>query len=100
MFYLYIIYSISSNKYYVGYTNNVERRLFEHNNIDNTTYTSKHRPWILKKFIVLNNDRGFAMKIEKAVKRSKSRLIIEMIILEINNLKDVAQLVRGPMHRD
>jgi len=40
------------------------------------------------------------MKIEKAVKKSKSRILIEKIILEINNIKELAQLVRVPMHRD
>jgi len=40
------------------------------------------------------------MKIEKAVKKSKSRILIEKIILEINNIEELAQLVRVPMHRD
>ena len=100
MFYLYILYSISADKYYVGYTNNVEVRLFQHNYSQRTTYTGKHRPWILKKAIVLIDDRGFAMKIEKAVKKSKSRIMIEKIVLEIDNLQDLAQLVRVPMCRD
>jgi len=40
------------------------------------------------------------MKIEKAVKKSKSRILIEKIILEINNIEELAQLVRVPMYRD
>ncbi|RZL54675.1 MAG: GIY-YIG nuclease family protein [Pedobacter sp.] len=59
MFYLYILYSALSDKYYVGYTGNIERRLFEHSNNERTPYTSKHRPWILKKSIALGNNRGF-----------------------------------------
>ncbi|WP_082911433.1 GIY-YIG nuclease family protein [Pedobacter psychrophilus] len=47
MFYLYILYSISSNKYYLGYSEDPERRLLEHNNSERVTYTSKHRPWII-----------------------------------------------------
>ncbi|GGH08958.1 GIY-YIG nuclease family protein [Pedobacter zeae] len=100
MFYLYILYSSSSDKYYVGYTEDAEKRLSEHNNGKRTTYTSKHRPWILKKSLALGEDRGFAMKIEKAVKKTKSRLIIEKIVLEINDLGELAQLVRVPIHRD
>ncbi|RZK52584.1 MAG: GIY-YIG nuclease family protein [Pedobacter sp.] len=100
MFYLYILYSDSSDKYYVGYTDNVERRWYEHNNGERTTYTSKHRPWALRKSIALNDNRGFAMKIEKAIKRLKSRIIIEKIISEVNNVEDLARLVRVPMHRD
>ncbi|WP_343524895.1 GIY-YIG nuclease family protein [Pedobacter sp.] len=100
MFYLYILYSSSSDKYYVGYTEDAEKRLSEHNNGKRTTYTSKHRPWILKKSIALGENRGFAMQIEKAVKKTKSRLIIEKIVLEINDLGELVQLVRVPIHRD
>jgi len=31
MFYIYILYSVSSDKFYVGYTNDPYRRLIEHN---------------------------------------------------------------------
>ena len=68
MSYLYILYSISSDKYYVGYSDNIERRLSEHNYSERTTYTSKHRPWILKKQIEIGNNRGFTIKIERALK--------------------------------
>lgn len=92
-YYLYILYSTSANKYYVGYTDNVERRIVEHNNSERTTYTSKHRPWISKKYISLGCDRSFAVRIEKSIKNAKSRIIIERIISEINSLRDLAQLV-------
>ena len=91
MFYLYILYSVSSDEYYIGYSDNVDRRLSEHNHSERTTYTSKHRPWILIKQIEISNNWGFAMKIEKAVKKSKSRILIEKIILEINHIEELAQ---------
>ncbi|TDG34859.1 hypothetical protein EZJ43_16565 [Pedobacter changchengzhani] len=72
----------------------------EHNNSDRVTYTSKHRPWVLKKFIELGIDRSFAMQIEKAIKKSKSRVVIEKIISNINSVDDLAHLVRVPMRRD
>ena len=101
MFYLYILYSVSSDKYYIGYSDNTDRRLFEHNNnLRSTTYTSKHRPWVLKKTIELGDSRSFAMKIEKTIKKSKSRILVEKIIEEVNSLGDLAQLVRVPMCRD
>ncbi len=100
MFYLYILYSISSDKYYVGYSDDPERRLFEHNNSERTTYTSKHRPWISKKVITLGSNRSFAMQVEKAIKKSKSRIIIEKIIANANSLEDLAQQVRVPTSRD
>jgi len=99
MFSVYILYSQSSDRYYVGYTDNVTRRLDEHNLNDHTTYTSKHRPWILKKSISIGFDRGLAMRFERAIKKSKSRLVIERIILEINTVEELARLVI-PIHRD
>ena len=100
MFYLYILHSVSSDKYYVGFSEDTERRLLEHNTSERTTYTSKHRPWILKKVILIGNNRSFAMQVEKAIKKTKSRLIVEKIILTSNSLADIAQLVRVPIHRD
>ena len=100
MFYLYILYSLTSDKYYVGYSDNPEKRLSEHNHNEKATYTSKHRPWISKKIIELGDHRGLAMKIEKAIKKSKSRIIIEKIITNIKSVEELAQLVRVPMNRD
>lgn len=47
----YFVYIVKCNDdtYYVGITNNVERRLWEHNNgNDATCYTYNRRPVILK----------------------------------------------------
>jgi putative endonuclease len=55
---------------------------------------------MLVKSIELINDRGFAMRVEKAIKKLKSRVVIQRIILEIENVEALAQLVRVPMHRD
>jgi putative endonuclease len=100
MFYLYILYSVSSDKYYVGYTEDTERRLFEHNHSERKTYTSKHRPWQIKKAIEIGNNRSFAMQVERAVKKTKSRVIVEKIISDANTVEDMAQLVRVPICRD
>ncbi|NEU07500.1 GIY-YIG nuclease family protein [Flavihumibacter sp. R14] len=100
MFYLYILHSASSEKYYIGYTEDAEKRLFEHNHSERNTYTSKHRPWVLKKCIALGESRGVAMKIEKVVKKTKSRLVIERIITEVSTVEELAQLVRVPTRRD
>jgi putative endonuclease len=47
MFYIYILYSYSADKTYVGYTNNLKRRLTEHNFSDKVRYTKNFRPWIV-----------------------------------------------------
>ena len=46
MFYVYILFSSSLEKYYVGYTDNVNRRLNQHN-AGKGDYTSKGIPWFL-----------------------------------------------------
>jgi len=80
MYYIYIIYSKSADRYYIGYSNDTERRLEEHNTKPFNTYTSKHRPWTMKAAFPVSEDRGQAMKIERYLKRLKSRKIIEQII--------------------
>ncbi|MCP4551496.1 MAG: GIY-YIG nuclease family protein, partial [Bacteroidetes bacterium] len=44
MFHIYIIYSKSADKYYIGHTNDVDRRITEHNSDPKMTYTHKFRP--------------------------------------------------------
>ena len=46
MFYVYILKSIKYPKTYVGMTNNIERRLFEHN-AGQGNYTEKYKPWVV-----------------------------------------------------
>ena len=100
MFYLYILYSASSDKYYVGYTNNPERRLHEHNNGEFTTYTSKHRPWVLMAVYECGEVEAGAIKIERFIKKQKRRSLIEKLIEGIELRGILAQLVRVPQVRD
>ena len=77
-FFVYIIYSSSHDKYYVGQTNNVNNRLIRHNK-GLEKYTRKGTPWILKAF------KGFptrkqAMNEERRIKNFKSRKRIELWI--------------------
>jgi len=46
MYHVYIIKSKEDNSLYVGYTNDIERRLQEHNS-GRVGYTKTHRPWTL-----------------------------------------------------
>ena len=99
-YYLYILYSASSDRYYVGYSADVASRLAQHNFSDRSTYTSKHRPWALVKQLELGGNRGFAMRIERAVKRMKSRKFVEWIISDVQEVSQLAQQVRVPTCRD
>ena len=46
MHYVYILKSINHDKYYIGITNDVERRIDEHN-AGFSNFTSKFKPWTL-----------------------------------------------------
>jgi len=100
MYYIYILYSKSSEKFYVGYTGNIEKRVNEHNNSERNTYTSKHRPWVLAAAFECGEVEAEAIKIEKFIKKQKSRSLLEKLINgnEFNEI--LAQLVRVPNVRD
>ncbi len=78
MFIVYILYSNSLDKYYVGYTNDLERRLSEHNR-KKGKYTDGGIPWSLvhqEKYEL----KSEAMKREKFIKSQKSRQYILSIL--------------------
>jgi putative endonuclease len=99
-FYIYILYSVSSDIYYVGYTSDFEKRLVEHNTSEENTFTSKHRPWLLEAVYFTGNKEAEAMKIEKFIKKQKSRKLLEKLILGGDFFGILAQLVRVPYVRD
>ena len=64
------------------------------------TFTSKHRPWILKAVFECGPDKSIAMKTEQFIKKQKSRVLIEKIISGIELTGSLAHLVRVPFIRD
>ena len=101
MYYIYILLSTSSDLYYVGYTNDYARRFKEHNEQDTfNTFTSKHRPWVLKAIFECGHLEKEAIKIERFIKKQKSRVFLEKLILAENFSGPLAQLVRVPKLRD
>jgi len=66
MFYVYIIKSEKTRKYYVGSTNNLNKRIEEHNT-GKSKYTSKGIPWDLIYYEIYLT-RTLAMKKEKEIK--------------------------------
>jgi putative endonuclease len=100
-YYVYILYSESSDMYYVGSTDDWENRLTSHNESDRTTFTSKYRPWVLVAVFIAGNSRSEAMNLEKFIKKQKSRKLIEKLI-DPTYLPEskLAQLVRVPHLRN
>lgn len=79
MYYIYILYSEIANLYYVGYSDNPARRLIEHNSTPFVTFTSKHRPWVLKAQFYCGETKSDAIRIERYIKKQRSRKLIEQL---------------------
>jgi len=79
MYFVYGLYSPGYKKIYVGFTSDLERRLFFHNNSINKGYTSRFRPWIVI-YSEEQPDRRAAMRREKQLKSAKGRLFIKTFI--------------------
>ena len=70
---VYILYNPIIDKYYIGETENIERRIMEHNTgFFEKSYTAFNSGWELKRTIKLN-DRTNARKIESYIKNMKSK---------------------------
>ena len=79
-FSIYIIFSKSLNKYYIGYTSNFEQRLAFHNDkVRNHIWTKRGQPW-KKQLIIDRLYKAQALKIEKHIKRMKSKAYILQLI--------------------
>ena len=92
MFYIYILYSESANRYYIGHTNDPERRLIEHNTSDGIKFTTKFRPWILLLSFEVSNVRGDAIKMERFIKKQKSRIFIRKLLESKDDLSYLLDL--------
>ena len=100
MFYIYILFSETADKYYVGHTDDVERRLNEHNHSERLTFTSKYRPWKLRAVFECSSVRNEALNMERFIKKQKSRKLIQRMIDGEKLQGILAQLVRVPHVRD
>ncbi|MBZ0165695.1 MAG: GIY-YIG nuclease family protein [Candidatus Omnitrophica bacterium] len=55
MYYVYILVSLSSpGRFYVGITDNLERRLMQHTHPQKSAYTRQYAPWRLKTYTVFS----------------------------------------------
>jgi putative endonuclease len=67
MYYVYILYSERLSKYYCGFTNDVTRRIEQHNT-GQGNFTSKGCPWILINSFNCNT-KIEALSLEKKIKK-------------------------------
>jgi putative endonuclease len=81
MFTVYVLFSKDYNKIYVGFTSNIDARLFSHNSDKNIGYTKRFQPW---EVIYSENfeTKSEAMVREKELKSSRGRDFIRNNILK------------------
>jgi len=85
MFIVYVLYSPSYDKIYIGFTSNLEQRLLSHNLLGNKGWTVKFRPWSLI-YQELFQTKAEAMEREKQIKSAAGRKWIrENFIPHSNN---------------
>lgn len=73
MFYVYILQSVDSpERFYVGCTNDLKRRMKEHND-GKSLYTKKFRPWTLHGHMAFDSEEK-AQRFEKFLKSGNGRI--------------------------
>jgi putative endonuclease len=79
MFIVYVLYSITYDKIYIGYSSNLAARLLSHNTLAKKGWTIKYRPWeVLYKEVY--DTKKQAMEREKELKSAKGRAFIRSLI--------------------
>jgi putative endonuclease len=88
-YFVYILESESTGVFYIGHTDNLSRRIIEHNDPDyqGTKYTKLHKgPWncVYKEEF---STRSEAMRRERQIKAKKSRNYIEYLVASRQSFK-------------
>lgn len=94
VFVVYILYSQSGDRYYVGQTQELKQRLQMHNHDSESSYTSKYRPWKVMLTIPFEN-RSAAIYAEKKIKAKKSRAYIEWLLSTPEGVQKLQQEFSG-----
>ena len=72
---VYILFSEFSGRYYLGHTQDIETRLFQHNN-GQGNFTSKYAPWNMVWSKPMSS-RSEAMKLESKIKKRGARRFLK-----------------------
>ena len=81
MHFVYILYSRTRDKYYIGSCEDVNKRLIKHNT-NHAGFTGKTGDWIIK-YTEEYADKLTAFKRESQIKAWKSRKMIEKLINKV-----------------
>jgi putative endonuclease len=100
-YYIYILYSVSIDRYYVGYSSNPWHRLEQHLSNSKDKYTGKADDWFFSAVFEVSTRESDAIRIERFIKKQKSRNLIEQLCAQdYTPTGYLAQLVRVPHVRD
>ena len=78
MYHVYILYSIKCDRYYVGFSENIEQRLIRHN-AGKVTATRNCRPYELKASKTFEDEKAARIE-ELRIKKQKSRKYLEWLM--------------------
>ena len=81
MHFVYILYSRTRDKYYIGSCEDVNKRLIKHNT-NHAGFTGKTGDWIIK-YTEEYADKSTSFKRESQIKAWKSRKMIEKLINKV-----------------
>ena len=79
MFTVYVLYSKSYKKIYIGYTSTLEERFRSHNELAKKGWTTKFRPWEIVHTEIFESQAD-AMRREKELKSAKGRQWIWQLV--------------------
>jgi putative endonuclease len=95
MYFVYILYSLCADRYYIGQTENLDNRLQSHNS-GLVRSTKAYLPWELK-YTEVYATRSEAMQREHEIKTKKSRRYIEDLLASRSVAESrEAGLITGP----
>lgn len=82
LFFVYILYSLTKDKFYIGFTSNLEERIIRHNQ-KSKGFTGKINDWKMI-YSEAYNTKSEALAREKQIKSWKSRIKIQQLISNKN----------------
>jgi len=88
-FSVYILFSLSIDKFYIGYSSHIEERVRFHNDINkNRIWTKRGQPW--EKFFVIEGlTKSQALKVEKYIKRMKFKKYLQELPNNLNLIEEL-----------
>jgi len=83
MFYVYVLYSKTYVKIYIGSTSDLNTRFLSHNKLAKKGYTVRYRPWAIL-YTEQYQTKTEALRREKQLKSAKGREFIWQLIEKLN----------------